>query len=204
MFTSLNWFDIATAAVTLFLIMDPLGNAPIFNSILSKLNPNRQAKIIVRELLIALFILFVFLLGGTAFLQFLGLTQASLSISGGIILFILSLNMIFPTKQSDNDNYNNDDPLIVPLAIPLIAGPSTIAILLLLSSNQPEKLPEWSVALFLAWLGTTVFLLISPYLLQKIGTRGAIALERLMGMILIIIATQMFLNGILLFIKSLP
>lgn len=203
MLNNLNWVDISTAAVTLFLIMDPLGNAPIFNAILSKISPQRQSKIIVRELLIALSILFVFLLAGNLLLQFLGLSQSSLNISGGILLFIISLRMIFPPKQAEATNDNIDDPLIVPLAIPLIAGPSTIAILLLLSSNEPDKLAEWSIALFLAWLTTTILLLVSPYILQKIGERGANALERLMGMILVIIATQMFLNGVTLFIKSL-
>ena len=96
-----------------------------------------------------------------------------------------------------------EDPFIVPLAVPLIAGPSTIAVLLLLSSNQPEQLKEWSIALFLAWFGTTILLVASPFLLKVIGSRGSRALERLMGMILVILATQMLLNGIRSFVTSL-
>lgn len=198
----MNWSDIASAAVTLFLIMDPLGNVPVFNAVLSKLDRRRRTVVVARELLIALVILLGFLLAGNAILGFLGLTQPSLSIAGGILLFIISLRMIFPGQAGD-DEVDYADPFIVPLAVPLIAGPSTIAVLLLLSSNQPDRIVEWSMALFLAWFGVTILLVTSPYLLTVIGTRGARALERLMGMILVILATQMLLNGIRDFVGSL-
>ena len=199
----MNWSDIASTSVTIFLIMDPFGNAPVFNAVLSRLDRRRRSIVVARELLIALFILYGFLLAGNPILNFLGLTQPSLSIAGGILLFIISLRMIFPSAKVAEDNADMDDPFIVPLAVPLIAGPSTIAVLLLLSSNQPEQLKEWSIALFLAWLGTTILLLASPFLLKVIGSRGSRALERLMGMILVILATQMLLNGIRSFVTSL-
>jgi multiple antibiotic resistance protein len=199
----LNWSDIASTSVTIFLIMDPFGNAPVFNAVLSRLDRRRRSIVVARELLIALFILYGFLLAGNPILNFLGLTQPSLSIAGGILLFIISLRMIFPSAKVAEDNADMDDPFIVPLAVPLIAGPSTIAVLLLLSSNQPEQLKEWSIALFLAWLGTTILLVASPFLLKVIGSRGSRALERLMGMILVILATQMLLNGIRSFVTSL-
>lgn len=198
----MNWIDIASAAVTLFLIMDPLGNGPVFNVVLSKLDRGRRVRVVAREMLIALFILFAFLLAGNVILGFLGLTEPSLSIAGGILLFIISLHMIFPGRATE-DGEEDDDPFIVPLAVPMIAGPSTIAVLLLLSSNQPDRLMEWSLALLIAWLGSTILLLVSPYLLSVIGSRGARALERLMGMILVILATQMLLNGIQSFVVSL-
>ncbi|WP_428606628.1 YhgN family NAAT transporter [Sedimenticola sp.] len=198
----MNWTDIASAAVTLFLIMDPLGNVPVFNAVLAKLDRRRRTLVVARELFIALFILLGFLLAGNAILGFLGLTQPSLSIAGGILLFIISLRMIFPGKAAD-DEVVHDDPFIVPLAVPLIAGPSTIAVLLLLSSNQPDRIVEWSLALLIAWIGVTILLVMSPLLLAVIGTRGARALERLMGMILVILATQMLLNGIRNFVQSL-
>ncbi|WP_275098208.1 MarC family protein [Sedimenticola hydrogenitrophicus] len=198
----MHWSDIASAAVTLFLIMDPLGNVPVFNAVLVKLDRRRRTLVVARELLIALIILLGFLLAGNTILGFLGLTQPSLSIAGGILLFIISLRMIFPGKATD-DEAVQDDPFIVPLAVPLIAGPSTIAVLLLLSSNQPDRIVEWSLALLLAWLGVTILLVTSPYLLSVIGLRGSRALERLMGMILVILATQMLLNGIRVFVQSL-
>ncbi|MGR8947208.1 MAG: MarC family protein [Gammaproteobacteria bacterium] len=198
----MNWSEIASVAVTLFLIMDPLGNIPLFNAILSNVAPEKRAKVIVRELIVALMILIGALLAGNAVLSFLSLTQPALNIAGGILLFIISLKMIFPGTEPVNSE-GISDPFIVPLAVPLIAGPSTIAVLLLLSSTQPEKLLDWTLALVLAWLGTTVLLVISPSVLKIIGARGARAMERLMGMILIIISTQMLLNGIEDFVHSL-
>ena len=199
----MNWSDIPSTSVTIFLIMDPFGNAPVFNAVLSRLDRRRRSIVVARELLIALFILLGFLLAGNTILDFLGLAQPSLSIAGGILLFIISLRMIFPSARVAEDNADMEDPFIVPLAVPLIAGPSTIAVLLLLSSNQPEQLKEWSIALFLAWFGTTILLVASPFLLKVIGSRGSRALERLMGMILVILATQMLLNGIRSFVTSL-
>ena len=157
-----------------------------------------------RELVLALLILFLFLFTGNAILGFLGLGQPSLSIAGGVLLFIISLRMIFPRTASHDEIEGAEDPFLVPLAVPMIAGPSTIAILLLLSSSQPDRMMEWSISLGLAWLVTTVLLVASPFLMRVLGTRGARALERLMGMILIILATQMLLNGIRDFVVSLP
>ena len=198
-----NWHDIATASVTLFFIMDPLGNVPVFHAVLAQCDDARRARIIARELVIALVILLLFLFTGNAILKFLGLSQSSLNIAGGILLFIISLRMIFPGRSSLAEVEVDDEPFLVPLAVPMIAGPSTIAILLLLSSSQPDRIMEWSVALLLAWLGTTVLLVASPFLMDKLGTRGSRALERLMGMILVILATQMLLNGIRDFVQSL-
>jgi multiple antibiotic resistance protein len=199
----LNWYDIASVAVTLFLIMDPLGNVPVFNAVLSKLDQTHRTKVVARELVIAFFILLGFLFVGEALLGFLGLTQPSLNIAGGLLLFIISLRMIFPSRPDHGGEAVDEDPFIVPLAVPLIAGPSTIAVLLLLNSSQPGRIVEWVVALFLAWLGTTILLLGSQQLLNIIGTRGSLALERLMGMILVILATQMLLDGIRDFIATL-
>jgi multiple antibiotic resistance protein len=198
-----NWNDIASAAVTLFLVMDPLGNVPVFNAVLSRLPPNRRKQVIARELAIALVILLGFLFAGNAVLAFLGLTMPSLNIAGGVLLFIISLRMIFPGHFETSSDDGPADPFIVPLAVPCIAGPSTIAILLLLSSKSPGQIGEWALALFLAWVGATALLLASPRLLSIVGESGARALERLMGMILIILATQMLLNGIQDFIHSL-
>jgi multiple antibiotic resistance protein len=194
--------DVAAAAATLFFVMDPLGNMPIFNAVLSRFPPQRRALITARELLIALVILLVFLFAGTAILDFLGLSQPSLSIAGGVLLFIIALRMIFPHAAGDVAS-DKDEPFIVPLAMPMVAGPSTIAILLLLSSTEPERIWEWCTALVIAWFGTTVLLTASPFLLRVLGDRGLRALERLMGMLLVLLATQMLLNGVREFVRSL-
>ena len=199
----MNWSDIASTSVTIFLIMDPFGNAPVFNAVLSRLDSRRRSLIVARELLIALLILLGFLFSGNLILDFLGITQPSLSIAGGVLLFIISLRMIFPSVRAAEEQEDIEGPFIVPLAVPLIAGPSTVAVLLLLSSSQPELIIEWSIALLLAWSGTTILLVVSPFLIRVIGSRGSRALERLAGMILVILAIQMLLNGIRSFVKSL-
>jgi multiple antibiotic resistance protein len=198
----MNWSDIAAASATLFFVMDPLGNMPIFNAVLSRFTPQRRAQITARELSIALVILLIFLFAGTAILDFLGLTQPSLSIAGGVLLFIIALRMIFPHAGGEVAA-EKDEPFIVPLAMPMVAGPSTIAILLLLSSREPERIWEWCTALVIAWAGTTVLLTASPFLLRALGSRGLRALERLMGMLLVLLATQMLLNGVREFVQSL-
>jgi multiple antibiotic resistance protein len=188
--------------VTLFLVLDSLGNIPIFNAILSKLEPARRSRVIAREMLIALGILMGFLFAGNFILACLGLSQSSLNITGGVLLFIISMRMIFPGRHQYSDT-EDQDPFIVPIAVPLTAGPSTIAILLFLGSSQPTRIWEWCIALVLAWLATTVLLVLSPNVLSLIGERGSRALERLMGMILVILAIQMLLNGIRDFVQSL-
>jgi multiple antibiotic resistance protein len=198
----MNWSDIAAAAATLFFVMDPLGNMPVFNAVLSRFSPQRRAQIAARELVIALVILLVFLFAGTAVLEFLGLSQPSLSIAGGVLLFIIALRMIFPHATGEVAS-EKEEPFIVPLAMPMVAGPSTIAILLLLSSTEPERIWEWCTALVIAWAATTLLLTASPFLLRVLGSRGLRALERLMGMLLVLLATQMLLNGVREFVQSL-
>jgi multiple antibiotic resistance protein len=198
----MNWPDITAVAVTLFFVMDPIGNMPAFNALLSRFDTGRRARITARELVIALGILLVFLFAGTKVLEFLGLSQSSLSISGGVLLFLIALRMIFPAADR-HTHVPDEEPLVVPLAMPMVAGPSTIAVLLLLSSNQPERVWEWTVALLLAWLASTVLLVSSPYFLRKLGDRGLRALERLMGMLLVMLATQLLLDGIREFVETL-
>jgi multiple antibiotic resistance protein len=196
-----NTSDIVAAAVTLFFVMDPLGNIPLFNALLSRFDPRRRAIIVARELVFALVILLVFLFMGNAMLTFLNLSQQSLSIAGGVLLFIIAIRMIFPLPHSIEEE-TVEEPFIVPLAMPLVAGPSTIAILLLLSSNEPERIWDWCAALLIAWAGTTILLTASPFMMKLLGDRGLRALERLMGMLLVLIATQMLLNGVAEFLAG--
>jgi multiple antibiotic resistance protein len=197
----MNWSDIAAAAATLFFVMDPIGNIPVFNTVLSRFEPRRRAQITARELVVALMIMLVLLFAGTTILDFLGLTQPSLNIAGGVLLFLIALRMIFPPRGTEAAA-PTDEP-IVPLAMPMVAGPSTIAILLLLSSTEPERIWEWCAALVIAWAAATVLLTASPFLLRVLGDRGLRALERLMGMLLVLLATQMLLNGVREFVRSL-
>ena len=193
--------DIAAAAVTLFFVMDPLGNIPLFNVLLARFETRQRAFIVARELVFALIILLAFLFAGNAILQFLNLSQSSLRIAGGVLLFIIALRMIFPGRQAEEAEAV-EEPFIVPLAMPLVAGPSTIAMLLLLSSNEPERIWDWFAALLIAWAGTTVLLTISPFMMKVLGSRALRALERLMGMLLVLLATQMLLDGVAEFLES--
>lgn len=188
--------EILSAAAMLFLIMDPLGNLPIFMSILKQVDPKRRRKILIRELVIALGIMLLFLYAGQHILSFLQLEQESVSIAGGIILFLIAIRMIFPAPGGVVGLAEGEEPLIVPMAIPLVAGPSILAALLLMAHQEPLRMLDWTLALFLAWLPTTIILLFSQSFHRWLGERGLTAMERLMGMILVMISVQMFLDGI--------
>jgi multiple antibiotic resistance protein len=200
--SDISWLAVLKAGTTLFFVMDPLGNLPIFHSVLKDFSPGDKVRIIAREMMFALLILLAFLYAGAKILGFLGLTQPSLSISGGILLFIIAIRMVFPTAMLQTDSVDRD-PFIVPLAVPLVAGPSTLTILLLLGSSQPGQMIEWTLALLFSWLTGLLILVTSPVLLRWMGRRGLRAMERLMGMLLVLIAVQMFLNGLSEYLKNL-
>ncbi|WP_158147041.1 YhgN family NAAT transporter [Vibrio fluvialis] len=188
--------EILSAATMLFLIMDPLGNLPIVLSILKHLDLKRRRVVLVRELCFALVILMLFLFAGKSILSFLHVQPETLSISGGIILFIIAIKMIFPSAGSITGLAAGEEPFIVPMAIPMIAGPSVIAALLLLSTQYPDNLMELSAAVILAWSGTFLILMFYGFFHKVLGERGLKAVERLMGLLLVMMSTQMFLNGI--------
>lgn len=192
---AVKWNDVITVAATIFFILDPLGNIPTFHAILANFPTRAKIRIILRELFFALVILMVFLVAGVKILRFLGLGQPTLNIAGGILLFVIAVRMVFPQNGSQDDTAV-EDPYLVPLAMPLIAGPSTIAVLLLLSSSQPERLFEWIISLLIAWSAATLILTATPVILGRLGDRPLRAITRLMGMLLILISVQMFLNGI--------
>ncbi|MFA0087267.1 hypothetical protein BCU70_18310 [Vibrio sp. 10N.286.49.C2] len=188
--------DILSAATMMFLIMDPLGNLPIILSILKHLDPKRRRMVLIRELCVALAILMLFLFAGKGILSFLHVEPETLSISGGIILFIIAIKMIFPQAGSVTGLAAGEEPFIVPMAIPMIAGPSVIATILLLSTQHPDNLAELSVAVLLAWGATFFILMFYSFFHKLLGERGLKAVERLMGLLLVMISTQMFLNGV--------
>ena len=188
--------EILSSAVVLFFVMDPLGNIPIFLSLLKDIEPKRRWKIISRELLIALVILLIFLFFGQQLLNLLQLESESVSIAGGIILFIIGIRMVFPSRRGVMGDQLEGEPFIVPLAIPLIAGPSTLATLMLFVHSDPTNMLNWLSVLLIAWAITAVILLSAPIFFKIFRKRGLAAIERLMGMILIMISVQMFVTGI--------
>ena len=188
--------EILSVSVTLFLIMDGFGNIPIFLPILEKVPPNRRRRVLVRELLIALVVIVGTVLCGRYVMEFLGLRQESVSIAGGIILFIIALRMVFPSRNVQGEEEIDGEPLLVPLAIPLIAGPSLLAVLLLFATAEPGRTVGLLLAAVLAWSATFVVLFASTFLFRFLTKRGLVAVERLMGMVLVALAVQLFLDGI--------
>lgn len=189
--------DVFSAALLLFLVIDPVGNIPAFLSILGNVPPARHRRIISRELLIALATLILFLFIGKYILTALKISQASLGAAGGIILFLIAVRMIFPgPKGVFGEEQEAGEPFIVPLAIPLTAGPGAMATLMLLMARDPVHWPRWLGALLLAWSASSIILLMATLLARLLGKRTLIAIERLMGLVLTAVAVQMLIDGI--------
>lgn len=192
---------ILSVSVTLFLIMDPFGNIPVFLPILRRVPPERRRAVLVRELLLALVVIMAFIFGGRYAMSFLGLKEEAVSIAGGIILFLIAVRMVFPSGKVHADGDLEGEPLLVPLAIPLIAGPSLLAVLLLFSSAGPGALPDLLLAALLAWAATFVVIMSSTLVVRFLTRRGVIAVERLMGMVLVALAVQLFLDGLSVYLR---
>ena len=187
---------ILAAILLLIIIMDPIGNVPVFLSILKNIPLERRRIIIIRELLIAFIILLFFMFVGRYVLQMLEIEQSSLGVTGGIILFIIAIRMIFPGTKPLFSHNETTEPLIVPLAVPMLAGPSAIAAVILFMAQEPNRWVEWTFVVFVACLITGVILVSSETLGRKLGNRALIAIERLMGIILVMVSVDFILDGI--------
>jgi multiple antibiotic resistance protein len=198
---------LTSAILLLFLVMDPIGNIPVFMGYLKDVKEERRLLIVARESFIALGILMAFLLLGPELMALLAITRESLYISGGVLLFLISVGMIFPGTShlgTHADPETEGEPFIVPLAVPFVAGPSTMAMIMIFRSNPDEPFSLWLTALFVAWVLTATILMLAPGLSRLLGRRGLTACERLMGMVLTVVAVQMFLNGIQPFLRGKP
>jgi len=187
--------DIFAAATLLFLVMDPLGNIPLFLSVLKQVPEERRRLVLRRELLIAYLVLLIFLVLGPYILSFLQVSQAAIRIGGGIVLFLIAIKMVFPQEGGLLGKTPDGEPFIVPLAIPLIAGPSSLAMIMLMRKSAEDQWLDMWLAVTAAWVVSALILLASRRLYVLLGERGLIAIERLMGMVLIIMAVQMLLEG---------
>jgi multiple antibiotic resistance protein len=190
--------EFVSAAILLFIIMDPLGNIPIFHNLLGHYPRRRRLWIICREMLIAYAVLILFLLAGENILGYLGLEQPALGVAGGVVLFLIALRMVFPDlgMVTGIESDEEEDPFIVPLAVPMIAGPSAVAAVLLLVNGDPGNMLTWWIALTVAWGASTAILLTSGLLVELVGRRTLRALVRLSGMLLIMMAIQMLMDGV--------
>jgi MarC family membrane protein len=192
--------DVPSAILTLFLIMDPLGNIPLFLAALKPVRPERRRLVLVREIAIAYLVLVAAALVGQHVLRVLGLEQETVSIGGGIVLFLIAVRMIFPGDGSIAGDTPEGEPFIVPLAVPFVAGPSAVAAVLLLERSAPGHTAALLAAVTIAWALSGVILLSSTFFYRLLRERGLIAVERLMGMLLVMIAVQMFMSGVRAFL----
>jgi multiple antibiotic resistance protein len=194
--TDVSPMSLVSAVLLLLTIMDPVGNVASFVAALQPVPPERRVRVLARELFFALLLMLFFFLCGSRLLGLLQLRRESLFISGGIVLFLIALKMLFPPGRKEMLEMPAQEPFIVPLATPLIAGPSLVATLLVLVSSQPQVVGRWLVAMLLAWSIASAVLLCAPWISRALGEKGSTAVERLMGMLLVMISVQMFLNGL--------
>ena len=191
-------------ALPLFLIMDPVGNSALCLALLREHPPARQRRIILRELLIALAVLVAFQFLGDRLLGLLEIHQSTLRVGGGVILFIISIKLVFPPAEGEHVDIRDKDPFIVPIAVPLIAGPSLLAAVMLYAHRQgPGGWSVVSLAILMAWAASFCILILAPELNRVLGRRGMRAAERLMGLILVFLSVQMLEDGVKLFVHSL-
>jgi MarC family membrane protein len=187
----------SSALLLLLLVLDPLGSLPIFGSVLAPVAPERRTRVALREAFIAFVVLALFMVGGQHFLSLMRLSERSLEVAGGVILLIIAIRMIF---SGGAEIYGNDagdrEPFIFPLAVPLLAGPSAMATVLLLASRQPERLLEWTGALTVAMAICTTVLLLADRIRRLLGNSVVSAIEKLMGLVLTAVAVEMILAGL--------
>ena len=195
--------EFLSAVVLLALVTDPFGNVPIVNAMLSGVPVPRRRRVILRECAIAFALLMAFMLGGHKFLEVMGLSETSLSIAGGVILFLIAIRMVFPGSGGLLGAEPEGEPFIVPLAIPLIAGPSALATVMLMATREPSKLGTWALAITATMALVAAILLAGEKLQHWLGDHMMQAIERLMGLILTAMAVEMLLGGIRAFVGGL-
>ncbi len=197
-----TFLSILSHSFTLFLLMDSIGNIPLFIAILKDFDPKTQKKIIRRELLIALGIIICFYFFGQLLLNIIDVQEETILIAGGIILFLIAINMVFPSLRSEKESkpIYGSNPFIVPLATPLIAGPAVLAAVMLYSEEKTQLVVP---AIFIAWIASVIVLTSATAFKKLFGDKGLAACEKLMGLLLTLISIQMCLKGITLYAGAL-
>lgn len=197
-------YTFVSATILLLLITDPIGNIPIFINSLRNVPAHRRVRIILREVFIAFCLLLAFMFIGKQFLDLVNLSDLSMQIAGAVVLFLIAIRMIFPSAQtSEVIMHENQEPLIVPLAIPALAGPSALATVMLLVSQAPDRRMEWVMALLVTMLVCAIVLVLADRIQRLLGDRVVMAIERLMGLILVAMSVEMLLRGIKTFAAQL-
>ena len=198
---------LTSAAVLLFLVMDAPGNALVFPSFVGHLAPPRRRAVLVRELLLALGVMVTFLFGGVVVLSWMQIGQPALAIAGGVVLFLIALQMTFEDPDPSapapgGKGAPPGEPFFVPMAVPFIAGPSVLATLLLMNARDPARWPAWLAALLIAWGANAAALLAADALTSRVGPRATLAAQKLMGLLLTAVAVEQFLGGVGAFLDA--
>ncbi len=193
--------SLLSVTLVLFLIMDPVGNIPSFLNLVKDIDPKRQRKIVIREMLIALVAMLIFNYIGEFIFGILQVSEVAVRLSSGVILFLIAIRILFTSPISLRANLPKGEPFVIPLAIPLIAGPSLLATIMLYAHMEPSQ-PIMLIAIFIAWLCASVVLLFSSVLQKYLGNNGLMACERLMGMVLVLLAIQRFMEGVIQFMQN--
>jgi multiple antibiotic resistance protein len=185
-----------TIAAAIFFVLNATGQIPLFLAMLARFDQKRQLKIITREMIVALVILLLFTFFGDAILRILGITRPIIAIAGGVLLFLISLTMIFPKGDAGGEKALTQEPMIIPLAIPVITGPGAITTVMLYAHEMGSPFLVAGAA-FAAWVPSLLILLLGSTIKQLLGEKGLVAVERLGGMLVCLIGIQMLTNGIL-------
>ena len=188
--------DFVSALILLLLVLDPLGSLPIFIPVMRQVAPERRRWVALREVGIAFTVLFAFMFVGEGFLRVMRLSERSLEVAGGVILLMVAIRMIFGGGGGAYGVAEGKEPLIFPLAVPLLAGPSAMATVLLLASRQPDRMGSWIGALACAMAVSLVVLLLCNQIRRVVGDSVVSAIEKLMGLVLTAIAVEMILAGL--------
>lgn len=187
--------SLLTITLTLLLIMDPIGNVQSFLTLMNDTPPERQKKVIIREMLIAFAFMLLFNFIGEYIFAFLELSEPSLRISSGVILFLIAIKILFPGPESLRLNLPRGEPFIIPLAVPLLAGPGLLATIMLYANLETCE-PMMFTAIVVSWLIAASILLLSKQLYRLLGKNGLSASEKLIGMVLVMLAIQRFMEGV--------
>ena len=184
-----------TITLVLFFIMDPVGNVIPYLTLMKGIEPRRRNLILLREMCIAFAAMLVFNYLGEYIFDILGISETAVRLTSGVILFLVAIKILFPAKDSPRANLPEGEPFVIPLAIPLIAGPSLLATIMLYAHMEPSE-PIMLLSIVFATLGAFVVLFLAPYIHRVLGNNGLLALEKLMGMILVLMAVQRFTDGL--------
>jgi len=194
--------SLLSIALTIFLVANPIGNIPGFIALLKDFPFERQKRILFRESIFSYFLAIAFLFAGEQFLEIIQIKEYTVSLSGGVLLVIVSLEMIFPPSLPTDKEHLPQEPFIVPIATPLITGGGVLSTILIYAAKV-QNYPKIALAITIAWVFVIAIVVASAYLLKVLGRRGLLALEQLMGMVLLLIAVEILSGGIRLFIKAL-